>query len=85
MKQLLKDFWNWLKDLTTLDEKAVEVYSEAKDRVKEVKKELKDVKKAAKNVVNQSKDVVNAVRGNKRRGKKPNNKLKTNNANKKKK
>ena len=51
-------------------------------------KELKDVKKAAKNVVNQSKDVVNAVKGDKRRGKKPNNKSKiskTNNSNKKKK
>ena len=88
MKKLIKDFWNWLKDLTTLDAQAVELHGEAKDRINEVMKELKDVKKAAKNVVNQSKDVVNAVKGDKRRGKKPNNKSKiskTNNSNKKKK
>tara|TARA_B110000196_G_scaffold137464_1_gene119136 strand:- start:187 stop:453 length:267 start_codon:yes stop_codon:yes gene_type:complete len=88
MKKLIKDFWNWLKDLTTLDEQAIELYGEAQSRVNEVKNELKDVKKAAKNVVNQSKDVVNAVKGGKRRGKKPNNKSKiskTNNSNKKKK
>jgi len=85
MKKYLKSFWNWLKDLTTLDESAAELYGEAKSRVEEVKKELKDVKKAAKNVVNQSKDVVGAVKGNKKRGRKPNYKTKTNNSNKKKK
>jgi len=85
MKKYLKSFWNWLKDLTTLDESAAELYGEAKSRVKEVKKEFKDVKKAAKNVVNQSKDVVKAVKGNKKRGRKPNYKTKTNNSNKKKK
>ena len=76
MKKYLKSFWNWLKDLTTLDEKAVELYGEAKSRAKEVKKEFDDVKKAAKNVVNQSKDVVEAVKGHKKRGRKPNNKNK---------
>ena len=50
MKKYLKSFWNWLKDLTTLDESAAELYGEAKSRAKEVKKEIKDVKKAAKNV-----------------------------------
>ena len=85
MKKYLKSFWNWLKDLTTLDESAAELYGEAKSRAKEVKKEIKDVKKAAKNVVNQSKDVVGAVKGNKKRGRKPNYKTKTNNSNKKKK
>ena len=85
MKKYLKSFWNWLKDLTTLDESAAELYGEAKSRAKEVKKEFDDVKKAAKNVVNQSKDVVGAVKGNKKRGRKPNYKTKTNNSNKKKK
>jgi len=83
MKKILKDFWNWLKDLTTIDEQAVELYSEAKYRVKAVKREMKDVKKAAKNVANQSIDIVDALKGSKRRGKKPNNKSKTNNSNKK--
>jgi len=85
MKKYLKSFWNWLKDLTTLDERAAELHGEAKDRLGEVIKELKDVKKAAKNVVDQSKDVVDAVKGKKKRGRKPNYKTKTNNSNKKKK
>ena len=85
MKQYLKNFWNWLKDLTTLDERTAELYGEAKSRVKEVKKEFEDVKKATKNVVNQSKDVVEAVKGKKKRGRKPNYKTKTNNSKKRKK
>ena len=85
MKKYLKSFWNWLKDLTTLDEKTAELYGEAKSRAKEVKKEFKDVKIAAKNVVIQSKDVVDAVIGKKKRGRKPNNKTKTNNSKKRKK
>ena len=40
MKKYLKSFWNWLKDLTTLDESAAELYGEAQSRVNEVKKEL---------------------------------------------
>ena len=85
MKKYLKSFWNWLKDLTTLDESAAKLYGEAKSRAKEVKKEFDYVKKAAKNVVNQSKDVVDAVKGKKKRGRKPNNKTKTNNSKKRKK
>jgi methyl-accepting chemotaxis protein len=85
MKKYLKSFWNWLKDLTTLDERTAELYGEAKNRAKEVKKEFNDVKKAAKNVVNQSKDVVEAVKGKKKRGRKPNYKTKTNNSKRKKK
>ena len=85
MKKYLKNFWNWLRNLTTLDERTAELYGEAKSRVKEVKKELKDVKKATKNVVNQSKDVVEAVKGKKKRGRKPNYKTKTNNSKKRKK
>ena len=85
MKKYLKSFWNWLKDLTTLDESTAKLYGEAQSRVNEVKSELVDVKKAAKNVVNQSKDVVDAVKGKKKRGRKPNYKTKTNNSKRKKK
>ena len=85
MKKYLKSFWNWLKDLTTLDERTAKLYGEAKSRAKEVKKEFEDVKKATKNVVNQSKDVVEAVKGKKKRGRKPNYKTKTNNSKKRKK
>ena len=85
MKKYLKSFWNWLKDLTTLDERTAELYGEVKSRAKEVKKEFDDVKKAAKNVVDQSKDVVEAVKGKKKRGRKPNYKTKTNNSKKRKK
>ena len=68
----LKQFWNWLLSKTTLDEKAVEVYVEVKDRAKEIKAELKDVKKALKNVAAQSKDVIEASKGKKRKGRKKN-------------
>tara|TARA_B110000261_G_scaffold157976_1_gene193725 strand:+ start:238 stop:558 length:321 start_codon:yes stop_codon:yes gene_type:complete len=44
---------------------------EVKRRAKNVKKELKDVKNAAKNLVSQSKDVIDAVKGKKRKGRKP--------------
>ena len=81
MKKILKSFWNWLKSLTTLDEKAVDLYDEVKDRAKEVKKEFKDVKKAAKEVYVQSKDIAKAVKGKKKRGRKPH-KSKTNNSKK---
>ncbi len=48
-----------------------EVKSEVKRRVKRVKEELKDVKRAGKNLAKQSKDVVEAVKGGKRKGRKP--------------
>ena len=44
---------------------------EVKRRAKNVKKELKDVKNAAKNLASQSKDVIDAVKGKKRKGRKP--------------
>jgi len=44
---------------------------EVKRRAKRVKKELKDVGAAAKNLASQSKDVVDAVKGKKRKGRKP--------------
>ena len=64
----LTQFWNWLLNKTTLDEKAVEVYDEVKDRAEEMADEFKDVKKALKNVAAQSKDVIDASKGKKRRG-----------------
>ena len=67
MKKLMQ-FWNWLRNKTTLDEKAVKVYDEVKDRAKEMANEFKDVKKALKNVAAQSKDVIDASKGKKRRG-----------------
>ena len=44
---------------------------ETKRRAKAVKKEIKDVGVAIKEVAKQSKDVVDAVKGKKRRGRKP--------------
>ena len=53
-----------------------DVAKEVKRRAKNVKKELKDVGSAAKNLASQSKDVVDAVRGKKRKGRKPRKKSK---------
>ena len=64
----LTQFWNWILGKTTLDEKAVEIYDEVKDRAEEMAEEFKDVKKALKNVAAQSKDVIDASKGKKRRG-----------------
>jgi hypothetical protein len=64
----IKQFWNWILGKTTLDEKAIEVFKEAKSRAKEMSSELKDVKKALKNLASQSKDVIDASKGKKRRG-----------------
>ena len=64
----LTQFWNWILGKTTLDEKAVEIYDEVKDRAEEMAEEFKDVKKALKNVAAQSKDVISASKGKKRRG-----------------
>lgn len=70
----IKEFWGWLLGKTTLDEKAIKIYDETKDRAKEMAKEFKDVKKALKNVAIQSKDVINASKGKKRRGRPKNKK-----------
>jgi len=52
-------------------EEVKEKTAEVKRRVKAVKAEIKDVVEEAKDVVEQSKDVVAAVKGKKRRGRKP--------------
>ena len=54
-----------------IKEDVAEVKAEVKRRVKRVKEELKDVKRAGKNLAKQSKDVVEAVKGGKRKGRKP--------------
>jgi len=81
MKEYFKRLWKALWDSTDLDERAIAAIKEAKNRVEILKLELEDVKNATKNVVEQSKDVVAAVKGKKRRGRKPyyKNKKKTNN------
>ena len=63
--------WNALWASTDLDEKAEAALKEAKSRIAEMKKELKDVKNAAKDLASQSKDVIDAVKGKKRKGRKP--------------
>ena len=70
----MKQFWNWLLGKTTIDEKAIEVFKEAKSRANEMSKEFKDVKKALKEVASQSKDVIDASKGKKRRGRPKNKK-----------
>ena len=44
------------------------------DTIEDVKSTAKEIKRRAKRVVEESKDVVDAVKGSKRRGRKPNNK-----------
>ena len=56
----IKQFWNWLLGKTTIDEKAIEVFKEAKSRANEMSKEFKDV--------------INASKGKKRRGRPKNKK-----------
>ena len=77
IKNYFKKLWNAIWDSTTIDERAEAALKETKSRLYEMKKELADVKKALKNAANQSKDVFDAAKGNKRRGRKPQNKKKT--------
>ena len=77
MKNYFKRLWNALWNSTTIDEKAEAALKETKTRLKAMKRELVDVKNAFKNVASQSKDVFDAAKGNKRRGRKPQNKKKT--------
>ena len=67
IKLLIKKYWNLLLSKTTVDEKVIEVHKEVKRRAKAVKAEVKDV-------VKEVKDVKDAIKGKKRRGRKPQNK-----------
>jgi len=78
IKTKLSQFWTWLLNKTTIDEKVVEVVEdvqevvqETKARAKRVKEEAADVVAAVKEVAKQSQDVVDAATGGKRRGRKP--------------
>ena len=77
IKNYFKRLWNALWNSTTIDDKAEAALKETKARLKAMKRELVDVKNAFKNVASQSKDVFDAAKGNKRRGRKPQNKKKT--------
>lgn len=68
MKNQLKKLWNWILNLTTLDEKIVELAEEVETRIDRVKEEVADVVQSAKEVKNQIADVKDAVKGKKRRG-----------------
>jgi len=61
---LLKRFWAWLMDQTTVDEKIEE-------KVAEVKKEVKEAKAAIKTAVKETGDVAKAVAPKKRAPRKP--------------
>lgn len=52
-------------------EEATETVKEVKRRAKRVKEEIEDVVEEVKDVVEQTKDVVDAVKGAKRKGRKP--------------
>jgi t-SNARE complex subunit (syntaxin) len=68
MKNKLKKLWNWILNLTTLDEKIVELAEEVETRIDRVKEEVADVVQSAKEVGKQIDDVKGAVKGQKRKG-----------------
>jgi DNA-binding transcriptional regulator GbsR (MarR family) len=74
LKQILQDIWVWFWSKTTVDEKAVEVIKETKQRVKRVKEELQDVKETSEELLSQLKDVGEAAIGSKRKGRPKKNK-----------
>ena len=71
-KQYIKDMWNYLWGLTTIDEKALSAVQEFKTRYRLTAEELKDVAKAIKEVGNQIGDIDDAIMGKKRKGRKKN-------------
>ena len=71
-KQYIKDMWNYLWGLTTIDEKALSAVQEFKTRYRLTAEALKDVAKAIKEVGNQIGDIDDAIMGKKRKGRKKN-------------
>ena len=69
-KQYLKDVWALLWSKTEIDEKAVAMIYEVKNRYKLTTKELSDVAKAIREVGNQIGDIDDAIKGKKRKGRK---------------
>ena len=69
----LQKGWNWIWSKTEIDEKAIAVAKEVKRRAELAYEEGADVVDAVKEVGNQAGDVIDAVKGKKRRGRKPKN------------
>ena len=69
-KQYIKDVWALLWSKTEIDEKAVAMIYEVKNRYKLTTKELSDVANAIREVGNQIGDIDDAVKGKKRKGRK---------------
>mgnify|MGYP003139052818 CR=1 FL=1 len=69
-KKYVKDVWNYLWGLTTVDEKAIATLEEFRTRYRLTKQELKDVVDALGEVGNQIGDIDDAVMGRKRKGRK---------------
>lgn len=67
----LQKGWNWIWSKTTIDEEAIRVAKVVKSRAEAAVTELIDVKDAIKEVGNQLGDVTNAIKGEKRKGRKP--------------
>ena len=59
------------RDGDFIPDEVEDAVEDVKEVAKEVKRRAKNVKKELKDVVDQSKDVVDAVKGKKRRGRKP--------------
>ena len=59
------------RDGDFIPDEVEDAVEDVKEVAKEVKRRAKNVKKELKDVVEQSKDVVDAVKGKKRRGRKP--------------
>jgi hypothetical protein len=69
-KQYLKDVWILLWSKTEIDEKAVAMIYEVKNRYKLTTKELGDVARAIREVGNQIGDIDDAIKGKARKGRK---------------
>jgi len=69
-KQYLKDVWALFWSKTEIDEKAVAMIYEVKNRYKLTTKELSDVARAIREVGNQIGDIDDAIKGKSRKGRK---------------
>ena len=74
LKKISKKFWDWVLDISLVDEKINEVIKETKKRAERVKEEVCDVVEAVKEVNKQIKDIPAALNGEARKGRKKNKK-----------
>jgi methyl-accepting chemotaxis protein len=70
IKKISKKFWDWVLDISLVDEKINEVIKETKKRAGRVKEEVCDVVEAVKEVSKQVKDIPGALNGEARKGRK---------------